>query len=80
MKKKLNKENNNVNIKKKIKVLLFTRNFIKNKLNNLYVKTFIIKNVKNVTTLSTLLNIKIFLRFYTLMIKKTLLSISLISI
>ena len=80
MKKKLNKEKNNVNIKKKDKVLLFTKNLINNKLNNLYVKAFMIKNIKNVITLFTLFNMKIFLRFYTLMLKKTLLLIFLISI
>ena len=70
MKKRLNKEKNNVNIKKNNKILLFTKNLINNKLNNLYVKTFMIKNIKNVTVLLTLSDIKTFLKFYTLMLKR----------
>ena len=80
MKKRLNKEKNDVNIKKGNKVLLFTKNFINDKLNNSYVKAFMIENVKNVTTLLTLSDIKTFSRFHISMLKKTSSSIFLISI
>ena len=63
MKKRLNKEKNDINIEKRNKILLFTKFFINNKLNNSYIKTFLIKNVKKITTLLALLNIKIFSRF-----------------
>ena len=66
MKKRFNKKKNNVNIKKDDKMLLFTRNLTNNKLNNFYVKTFIVKNVRDITILLTLLNTKTFSRFHTL--------------
>ena len=72
MKKRLNKEKTNVNIKKKDKVLLLIKNFINDKLNNFYVKAFLIKEIKKVMTLLALLNMKIFLKFYTFLLKKVL--------
>ena len=72
MKKKLNKIKNNMKIKKKDKMLLFIKNLINNKLNNFYIEAFKIKNVRNIITLLILLNIKIFLKFYTLIFKKLL--------
>ena len=70
MKKRLNNEKNNVNIKKNNKILLFIKNLISDKLNNSYTKTFIIKNVKNVIALLILSTTKTFLKFYILMLKK----------
>ena len=72
MKKKLNKIKNNVKIKKKNKMLLLTKFFINNKLNNFYVETFKIENVRDVTTLLILLNIKTFSKFHISIFKKTL--------
>ena len=71
MKERLNKKKDDVRIEKSDKVLLFTRNLTSDKLNNSYVKAFKIENVKNVTTLLTLLNTKTFSKFHTSMLKKT---------
>ena len=72
MKKRLNKEKNDVRIKKGDKILLFIKNLTNDKLNNFYIKAFRIKNVKSVIALLTLLNTKTFLRFHTFMLKKAL--------
>ena len=61
-------------------MLLFIKNLTNNKLNNFYIKTFKIKNVRDIITLLILLNIKIFLRFYISILKKVLQLISLITI
>ena len=74
----MNKEKANVNIKKEDKILLSTKNLINNKLENSYAKAFLIKEVKEVTILLKLLNIKIFSRFYTFLLKKASLFTSLI--
>ena len=79
VKKKLNKEKSNISIKKDDKILLFIKKFINDKLNNFYIKAFIIKNVKGVIALLKLLDTKIFSRFHTSMLKKALSSIFLIS-
>ena len=69
-----------MNIKKKNKVLLFTKNLISDKLNNSYIETFKIEDVKDVTALLILLSIKTFFRFHISMLKKASLSTSLIII
>ena len=70
MKKRLNKIKNNVKKKKKDKILLFIKNLTNDKLNNFYIKTFKIKDIRDIITLLTLLNIKIFSRFYISIFKK----------
>ena len=59
-------------------MFLFIKNLIDNKLNKLYIEVFKVKEVKSVTTLLKLLNIKIFLKFYVSLLKKVLLKIELI--
>ena len=51
-------------------MLLFIRNLINDKLNTLYINIFRVKEVREVTILLKLSNIKIYLRFYILLLKK----------
>ena len=80
IKNKLNKEKANVTIKKRNKVLFLIKNLINDKLKNLYIKTFLIKEIKEITILLKLLNIKTFFRFHTSLFKKVSLFTSLIKI
>ena len=59
-----------MNIEKANKILLSIKNFINDKMNNFYIKAFLIKKIKKMTTLLTLLTIIFFLRFYTSLLKK----------
>ena len=72
---RLNKFKKNINIKKEDKVLLLTKNLMNDKLKILYIGVFKVKEVKGVTILLKLFNIKIYLRFYVLLLKKVLLDI-----
>ena len=67
-------------IKKGDKMLLFIKNLMNDKLNNLYIEAFRVENVRDVTTLLTLSNIKKISRFYMFMLKKTSSSTLLITI
>ena len=58
---RLNKDKQNIYIKKEDKILLFTRNLTSDKLNILYVKVFRIKEIKEIIILLELSNIKIYL-------------------
>ena len=69
-----------MSIKKEDKILLLTKNLINNKLNNFYVKAFLIKKIKEIITLFTLSNMKIFLKFHISLFKKILLFTFLITI
>ena len=51
-------------------MLLFIKNLINDELDKLYIEVFKVKEVKEVTALLKLLNIKIFLRFYISLFKK----------
>ena len=53
-------------------MLLFKRNLINNKLNILYIRAFKIKEIREVTILLKLSNIKIYSRFYIFLLKKVL--------
>ena len=57
-------------MKKEDKILLFIRNLINDKLDTSYINIFRIKEVKKVTILFKLLNIKIYLYFYISLLKK----------
>ena len=67
---RLNKINKDVIIKNGDKVLLLIKNLIDNKLEILYIKVFKVKDIRGVTALLRLLNIKIYLRFYVSLFKK----------
>ena len=77
---RLNKISKKIDIKEEDKVLLSTKNLINNKLDILYIETFRGKDVKNITTLLKLSNIRIYLRVYISLLKKTSLSIVIITI
>ena len=70
MKIKLNKSKRGINIKKDDKVLLLIKNLTNDKLETSYIRVFKVKEVKGVTALLKLLNTKIYLRFYILLLKK----------
>ena len=59
-----------MNIKKEDKMLLFIKNLISDKLNTSYIDIFRVKEVKEVTILLKLLDIKIHSRFHVLLLKK----------
>ena len=61
-----------MNIKKEDIMLLFIKNLINDKLDALYVDFFKVKEVKRITILLKLLDIKIYLRFYISLLKKVL--------
>ena len=71
----MNKIIKEVEIKKEDNVLLLIKNLTNNKLKTLYIEVFNIKKVNRVTILLKLLNTKISLRFYVLLLKKTFLDI-----
>ena len=70
---RLNKRKKEIDIRKEDKVLLLIKNLINDKLEILYIKVFKVKKVREVIVLLELLNIKIYLRFYVLLLKKVLL-------
>ena len=57
-------------VKEGNKVLLFIRNLIIDKLNTSYVGVFRVKEVREITILLKLSDIKIYLQFYILLLKK----------
>ena len=72
---RLDKSKREINIKKGDKVLLLIKNLINSKLEILYIEVFKVKDVKEVTILLKLLNIKIYLRFHVSLLKKAPLDI-----
>ena len=72
--KPLNKNKREIYIKEEDKILLFTKNLTSDKLNILYMKAFRVREVKKITIILKLSNIKIYFKFYVFLLKKVLLN------